>query len=236
MAKRDKDLRSLGGRKGRSKPKLRESTRPDLEREIERLKRDLSQARAQLTASTEVLQLINSSSDALEPVFQAVLERAMKLCEAAFGFLTTYDGQKFSPVAQCGVPDALAAYFAKGMDQPRPGEAHARLLDGEDIVHNHDQKSEEVYRKRSPLRRAIVDLGGVRSALVVALRKDQVLLGALTIYRKEVRAFTRKQIALLQNFGAQAAIAIANARLIKEVQARTADLSEALEQQSATAN
>jgi GAF domain-containing protein len=232
MAKRSKTLRAG---KGRRKPKEGRAGWPGNENDNARLKRELSQARAQLTASTEVLQIINSSSDALEPVFQAVLEKAMKLCEAAFGFLTIYDGKQFKPVAQCGVPNALAAYFARGMDQPRPGEAHARLLEGEDIVHNLDQKREKVYLQGSPLRRAIVDLGGVRSALVVALRKDGVFLGALTIYRKEVRAFSRRQIALLQNFAAQAAIAIANARLFEELQARTTDLSDALERQTATA-
>jgi two-component system NtrC family sensor kinase len=219
-----------------NKPRRTQSPRDTLEKRVALLNRQLVEARSQLSASTEVLQLISSSSEALDPVFNAVLQKAMKLCEAAFGFLTIYNGKRFDPVAQLGVPDALAAYFAKGMDQPRPGEAHARLLAGEDIVHNLDQKSEDVYRKGSPLRRAIVDLGGVRSALVVALRKDGVLLGALTIYRKEVRAFTQRQIAMLQNFAAQASIAIANARLFESVQTRTRDLSEALTHQTASAN
>src|SRR5437763_5363593 len=114
------------------------------------------------------------------------------------------------------------------MDQPRPGDAHWRLIAGEDLIHNLDQKDEDAYRLGNPLRRAVVDLGGARSALVVALRKDKVLLGALTVYRKEVRPFTDQQIALLQNFAAQAVIAMENARLLTETR-------EALEQQTATA-
>jgi two-component system NtrC family sensor kinase len=157
-----------------------------------------------------------------------MLYKAIRLCEAAFGFLTTYDGQQFKAAAQISVPTRLADYFAAGMDQPQPGDSHWRLLGGENLVHNLDQMDEEAYRSGNPLRRAVVELGGARTALVVALRKDKALLGAFTIYRKEVRAFTYKQIALVENFAAQAVIAIENARLVTETR-------EALEQQTATA-
>jgi signal transduction histidine kinase/putative methionine-R-sulfoxide reductase with GAF domain len=238
MAKQKKTLggRPLRAKASASKARRQSGSRTTADEKVAQFRRQLKEARNQLKASTEVLQLISSTSGSLDPVFDAVLQRALKLCEAAFGFITIYDGKRFDPVAQHGVPDALADYFAEGMDQPRPGEAHARLLAGEDLVHNLDQKNEDVYRNGSPLRRAIVDLGGVRSALVVALRKDGVLLGALTIYRKEVRAFTQRQIGMLQNFAAQAAIAIANARLFENVQAKTRDLAEALTHQTASAN
>ena len=176
-----------------------------------------------------MLHVISSSPGELTPVFTTILDKALDLCEAAFGFVTTYDGERFQRAAERGVPDALAAYFRTGMDQPRRGDAHWRLLAGEGLIHNLDQMDEDAYRFGSPLRRATVDLGGARSALVVALRKDGPLLGALTVYRKEVRPFTDKQIALVQNFAAQAVIAIENARLLNE-------LRHSLEQQTATAD
>src|SRR5262249_26816861 len=109
-------------------------------------------------------------------------------------------------------------------DQPQPGEAHWQLLQGADLVHNIDQKEDDAYRSGSPLRHAIVDLGGTRTALVVALRKDGALRGTLTLYRQEVRPFTDKQVTLVQNFAAQAVIAIENARLLEEIRQRQAEL------------
>jgi signal transduction histidine kinase len=189
---------------------------------------DLSESLEQQTATAEVLNVISSSPGDLNPVFATILDKALHLCEAAFGFVTTYDGERFERAAQRGVPDALAAYFGTGMDQPLPGDAHWRLVAGEDLIHS-DQKDEDAYRLGNPLRRAVVDLGGARSALVVALRKDKVLLGALTVYRKEVRPFTDQQVSLVRNFAAQAVIAIENARLLNE-------LRESLQQQTATAD
>jgi GAF domain-containing protein len=192
-----------------------------------RLLNELRQSLERQTATAEVLRVISSSPGELTPVFTTILDKALDLCEAAFGFVTTYDGERFQRGVQQGVPDALAAYFRTGLDQPKPGDAHWRLLAGEDLIHNVDQKDEDAYRLGNPLRRAVVDLGGARSALVVALRKDGALLGAMTVYRKEVRPFTDKQIALVQNFAAQAVIAIENARLLNE-------LRGSLQQQTAT--
>ena len=172
------------------------------------------QALQREAAISDLLQVINGSGGDRAPFFDAMLDKAMTLCGAAFGFLTDYDGKRFKPVAMRGVPPPLAVYFERGMDQPRPGESHYRILEGEDVVHNLDQKGEEAYRQGLPLRRAIVELGGARTALVVALRKEGAVLGALTIYRKEVRAFSDKEIALLQTFAAQAVIAMENARLL----------------------
>jgi class 3 adenylate cyclase len=195
-----------------------------LQRALAECRAERDEALARQAAATQVLQVINASPGNLAPVFEAILENALRLCEASFGFVTTYDGKGFDRAIQRGVPDALAAYFRTGIDQPRPGDAHWRLLAGESLIHNLDQMDEEAYRQGNPLRRAIVDLGGARSALVVALRKDADLLGALTIYRKEVRPFSDRQIALLQHFAAQAVIAIDNARLLGELRERTEEV------------
>jgi GAF domain-containing protein len=180
---------------------------------------ELIGARQQLGATSEVLQIFNASPGDFASVFEAVLERAMRLCEGAFGFLTTYDGDRFKIAAEHGVPPALAAYFETGIEV-RPGDGHWRLLAGEDLIHSLDQKNDDAYRAGNPLPRTVVDLGGARSALVVALRKDRILRGAMTIYRKEVQPFSAPQVALLQHFAAQAVIAIENVRLFE--QARSA--------------
>lgn len=194
------------------------------EHEFAECRAERDHASAQQAATTDILRVINSSPGDLPPVFITILDNALRLCEAAFGFVTTYDGESFERAAQRGVPDVLAAYFSKGMDQPRPGDAHWRLIAGEELIHNLDQMDEEAYRQGNPLRRAVVDLGGARSALVVALRKDDVLLGALTVYRKEVRPFSERQIAILQNFAAHAVIAIEIARLLSELRERTEEI------------
>jgi class 3 adenylate cyclase len=188
-----------------------------------RLLNELRESLEQQTATADVLRIISSSPGDLEPVFVTILDKALHLCEAAFGFVTTYAGERFQRTAQRGVPDALAAYFQKGMDQPRPGDAHWRLVEGEELIHS-NQMDEDAYRLGNPLRRAVVDLGGARTALVVALRKNKVLLGALTVYRKEVRPFADQQVSLVQNFAAQAVIAIENARLLSELRQRTEEV------------
>src|SRR5207302_1367977 len=141
-------------------------------------------------------------------------------------YLMTYDGERFQEMAHRGLPPRFAEYLPR-MDQPGPSGAYARIKAGAPLVHIADLKEGDVYLT-SPLRQALVDLGGARTSIIVALRKDEALLGVLTIYRQEVRPFSDKQIALLENFAAQAGIAMENARLITETR-------EALEQQTATA-
>jgi signal transduction histidine kinase/prephenate dehydratase len=194
-----------------------------------RLLTETREALEQQTATSEVLQVINSSPGDLAPVFDALLEKAMRLCGAAFGSLYTYDGERFHSAAQRGVPPAYAAYRAEHPPLlSTPGGAPALLLETRRPVHVLDVRVHETNRPGFPNVRAMVELGGIRTSLAVPLIKDDAFLGFITIYRQEVRSFSNKQIALLESFAAQAVIAMENARLLTEQR-------EALEQQTATA-
>jgi adenylate cyclase len=157
-------------------------------------------------------------------VFDAMLEKALRLCEAEFGVLTRIEGENFSVVAAQGAPPA----FVEAMREPQqivPGQAHHQLMEGADVVQVEDVTAEDVYRSGNPARRALADLAGGRTGLCVALRKDGVVLGTIIIYRQEVRPFSVKQIALLQNFAAQAVIAMENARLLERIAPRTEEVA-----------
>ena len=193
-----------------------------------RLITEQREALEQQTATAEVLQVINASPGNLAPVFDAMLEKAMRLCGVAFGMMTTFDGERFHPIVWRGLPAALSAYFAEGGGPSASSGMHGRLVAGAALAHVVGMKDEEAYRSGYAARRALVDLGGAQTGLAIALRKDDALLGTFMLYRQEIRPFTDKQIALLQNFAAQAVIAMENARLITEQR-------EALEQQTATA-
>ncbi len=187
------------------------------------------EAQAQVAAMAKVLGVINGSSGELVPVFDTMLEEAMHICDAAFGMLVTYDGEKFRTAAVRGVPARYAEFRRSNPPSYGPGTSPARLLAGERRVHVIDLKAEDIYRAGEPNRRALVDLGGARTVLSVPLLKGGAMLGLFAIYRQEVRPFTEKQIALLENFAAQAVTALENARLLNETR-------EALERQTATAD
>ena len=191
-----------------------------------RLITETREALEQQTATAEVLQVINSSPGDLAPVFEAMLEKALRLCDAAFGLLHTYDGERFRALAISGVSGETAEALREWI--PHPGSALERIARGDRVVHISDVIDTEAYRSGVASRLRLVELTGARTALWVALSKDDAPVGVFVIYRQEVRPFTDKQIALLQNFAAQAVIAMENARLITETR-------EALDQQTATA-
>jgi GAF domain-containing protein len=207
----------------------------ELRKQLDRQRRELAKTRKllksaleQQLATSEVLQVINSSPAEVAPVFDAMLKRAMQLCEAAFGGLWVFEGSRYVAKALCGVPEAYASYLRHTSLVPGPHTAPYRFLNGErSAIQNIDLAAEEPYLTGDPQRRALVDLGGARAALQVPLVRNEVVLGVITIYRQQVRPFSEQHVRLLHSFADQAVVAIGNARLFN-------DTREALEQQRAT--
>ena len=203
----------------------REAELAEAQRNLNETMTERDEALAREAATAEVLGVINSSPGDLAPVFDAMLDKAMRLCEASFGVMNKYDRGSFYPLALCGVPAAYAELLLREPLKFGPDTALGRIEAGEDVISSTDAAVD--YRQASSLIRTLQKLGGIRSVVFVSLRKDGVLLGVLIAYRQEARAFSEKQIALLKNFAAQAVIAMENARLLNETR-------EALEQQTAS--
>ena len=192
-----------------------------------RLITETREALEQQTATAEVLQVINSSPGDLAPVFDAMLEKATVLCEAEIGTLWTYDGEWMHASASLGAPPAFAEFLQQKPTHPIGG-SHRRLLSGERFVHSADLRLPRLIASANPDPRERSISAASAPVLLCLYAKDETVIGLFGIYRQEVRPFSDKQIALLENFAAQAVIAMENARLITETR-------EALEQQTATA-
>jgi len=192
---------------------------------------DLSEALEQQTATSEVLTVISSSAGELQPVFNTMLAKAIKLCDASFGAMWLVDGDGYRTAALHGnLPDTYLEQWRSGtLHRPKAVVPMVRAIRSREPVHVIDMLEDDAYLENDPLARSVVDIAGIRTLLTVPMLKDNEAIGVVTIYRKEVRAFSNKQVDLVSNFAAQAVIAIENTRLLNE-------LRESLQQQTATAD
>ena len=198
-------VRRTNGRKDRANARRTASFIGDLQEQVNILTRELKETIERQTATAEVLQVINSSPGDLAPVFEAILEKAHSLCGVSHGSLLLYDGEKFHAVAVHGIAEAFADRLRQGF-VPGPNHPSQQLLQGAPFAQVPD-----CAEINDPIFRAAIELSGIRTVLFIPLRKEGSLLGQIAAARRDVSLFTGKEIALLENFAAQAVIAMENA-------------------------
>jgi transcriptional regulator with GAF, ATPase, and Fis domain len=211
------NARTRGGRALESRTQLEKKLKArarELENKLDASNRELNEARQHLaealeqhTATSEVLQVISSSPGELEPVFQAMLANATRICGAKFGLLYRIEGDSARIISKLGIPQAFAEYLKRGPHRPplnrvSPATPIGRVIQSRQLVHLADYRTDQSYLDRDPITVAAIELGGIRTLLVVPMIKNDALMGAIIIFRQEVRPFTDKQIELLQNFAA----------------------------------
>jgi GAF domain-containing protein len=202
---------------------------------VDRLQRELDEAAEQQDASSRVLAIIAAGPTDAKTVFDAILENALRICEAEFGNLMLVDGERFYPGSLYNAPPQYARLYDAGPYRPGEHTGLGRLLRTKQLVHIPDLTAGQAYIDRDPLRLATIEILKARSFLAVPMLKGEDVLGAIVIYRQELQPFTEKQIKLVQTFANQAVIAVANMQLVDQLRQRTGELTDALEQQTGTA-
>ena len=205
--------------------------------EVQAKTADLRESLQHQTATSEVLQVISRSPGELDPVFQTILASATSICDAQFGLLVLYEDGGFRCTSTFNLPPSFAETFLRNpVIYPPPIDPLGRVIETRQLVHVVDVKQEPAYLTGFPPIVELVELGGARTLLLVPMLKESGLVGVIAIFRQTVHAFSDKQIDLVTSFGSQAVIAIENAHLLGELRERTDDLSESLQQQTATAD